>query len=134
LKYLLDTNVCINYLRGKNPIVVQHVSAHPAAEVALCSVVIAELRYGAERSINPAKEHAGVDAFAAQFVSLPFDDVAARIFGEIRAALESVGQAIGPYDTMIAAIALAHNMTLVTHNTNEFCRVPGLTLEDWEIP
>jgi tRNA(fMet)-specific endonuclease VapC len=134
LKYLLDTNVCINYLRGKNPIVVQHVSAHPAADVALCSVVLAELRFGADRSINPAKEHARVDTFASQFVSLPFDDVAARNYGEIRAALEAVGQAIGPYDTMIAAIARAHNLILVTHNTSEFSRVPGLTLEDWEIP
>jgi tRNA(fMet)-specific endonuclease VapC len=134
LKYLLDTNVCINYMRGKNALLLQRFGLHQAADIALCAVVVAELRYGAESSADPTKEHAKVDVFAAQFVSLPFDDVAARLFGEIRHALMSTGKAIGPYDTMIAAIALAHNLTLVTHNTNEFSRVAGLTLEDWEIP
>jgi tRNA(fMet)-specific endonuclease VapC len=134
LKYLLDTNVCIHYLRGKNPLVLNHFTVHPPAEITFCSVVVGELRYGAERSADPAKEHPKIDAFAGRFASLPFDDAAARIFGEIRCSLEARGQQIGPYDTMIAAIALAHNLILVTHNTAEFSRVPGLILEDWEIP
>ncbi len=134
MKYLLDTNVCINYMRGKNPLVVRHVSAHPPADINLCAVVVAELRYGAEASGNAPTEHAKIDAFAAPYISLAFDEVAARVFGEIRHALSSAGKQIGPYDTMIAAIALAHDLTLVTHNTSEFSRVAGLKLEDWEVP
>ena len=68
-----------------------------------------------------------------QFVSLPFDDAAASVYAIIRAHLESAGTPIGPYDLQIAAIALANGLTLVTHNTREFSRVPGLLLEDWEV-
>jgi tRNA(fMet)-specific endonuclease VapC len=134
LKYLLDTNVCIAYLRGKNALVLNKFPLHSPSDIALCSIVDAELRYGAERSGNPSKEHAQVDAFTVRFVSLPFDSVAARIYREIRHTLEAAGQQIGPYDTMIAAIALAHDLILVTHNTAEFSRVPGLAIEDWEVP
>ena len=134
MKYLLDTNVCVNYMRGKNPPVLRRFGSHPPADIKLCAVVVAELRYGAEASGNSPKEHAKVDAFAAPYISLPFDDVAARLFGEIRHVLMAAGKPIGPYDTMIAAIALVHDLTLVTHNTNEFSRVAGLKLEDWEIP
>lgn len=134
MKYLLDTNVCITYMRGRNALLLQRFGTHPPADIALCSVVMAELRYGADSSVNPIKEHAKVDTFAAPYTSLPFDDAAARLFGEIRHALLSSGKPIGPLDTMIAAIALANGLTLVTHNTAEFSRVTGLTLEDWEIP
>lgn len=134
MKYLLDTNVCITYMRGKDALLLQRFGQYPPADLALCAVVVAELRYGAESSANPPKEHAKVDAFAAPYVSLPFDDVAARLYGEIRHALASVGKQIGPYDMMIAAIALAHDLILVAHNTSEFGRVTGLKLEDWQIP
>ena len=63
---------------------------------------------------------------------MPFDDVAAHSYGVIRAALETAGQSIGPNDTLIAAIALANGLTVVTHNTRELRRVPGLLVEDWE--
>jgi tRNA(fMet)-specific endonuclease VapC len=66
--------------------------------------------------------------------SLPFDDRAAEVYGRIRAHLTATGMAIGPNDLMIAAIALANGLTLVTHNTAEFSRVPGLTIEDWQAP
>lgn len=134
MKYLLDTNACITYMRGKCAPMLQRVGQHHPADIAVCAVVVAELRFGADASANPAKEHARVDGFLAPFVSLPFDDAAALVFGRVRAALTAAGKQIGPYDTMIAAIALAHNLTLVTHNTNEFARVPGLALEDWEVP
>jgi tRNA(fMet)-specific endonuclease VapC len=95
---------------------------------------VAELRFGAESSANPAKHHAQVDTFVAQYISLTFDDVAARVYGQIRHVLESAGKAIGLNDTLIAAIAIVHNLILVTHNTGEFNRVAGLSLEDWQIP
>jgi len=95
--------------------------------------VKAELHYGALRSKDPAKTSQKVQAFLSRFVSLPFDDAAAKAYGEIRAALAAVGQLIGPNDTLIAAIAISNDVTLVTHNTDEFRRVPSLKLEDWEV-
>ena len=67
-------------------------------------------------------------------MSLPFDDSAAEEYGRIRAHLANLGTPIGPNDLLIAAIALANKITLVSHNTAEFSRVPGLILEDWQIP
>lgn len=132
--FLLDTNVCVQYLRGKNARVRQRLTSCPTHDVRLCSVVLSELYIGALRSADPLKNRAGVDQFAAPFSSLPFDDDAADICSRIRHHLESQGIPIGPYDMQIAAIALANGCTLVTHNTNEFSRVPGLSLEDWEVP
>ena len=73
-----------------------------------------------------------LDRLSSQFVSLPFDDAAAEVYGRIRAALEAAGTLIGPYDLQIAAIALANDLTLITHNIREFGRVAGLRIEDWE--
>ncbi len=70
--------------------------------------------------------------FLPLFVSLPFNDVAAEVFGRIRADVTARGVTLGPYDLQIAAIALAESVTLVTHNTGEFSRVPGLQIEDWQ--
>ena len=120
-------------LRG-NPLVPARLAQHPPSDIAVCAVVLAELRYGAASSGHAANEQAKVDAFVAPYVSLPFDAVAAGVFGEVRHALMSAGKPIGLYDTMIAAVALANNLTLVTHNTSEFGRIPGPTLEDWELP
>lgn len=132
--FLLDTNVCVQYLRGKSVLVRQRLAARSTHEVRLCSVVLSELYVGALRSAEPAKNRVDVDQFATLFASLPFDDSAADVYARIRHHLESQGTPIGPYDLQIAAIALANGCTLVTHNTTEFSRVPGLLLEDWETP
>ena len=121
-------------MRGKNLLVRQRLAACPTHEVCLCSVVLAELYVGALQSAQPAKNRADVDQFAAPFASLFFDDAAADVYARIRHHLESQGTPIGPYDLQIAAIALANGCTLVTHNTAEFNRVPGLVVEDWEMP
>jgi tRNA(fMet)-specific endonuclease VapC len=86
------------------------------------------------RSTNPAANRAKVDGFVSPYLSLPFDDAAASVHAQIRHHLETTGTPIGPYDLQIAAIALVHGSTLVTHNTKEFSRVPGLLFEDWEVP
>ena len=130
---LLCTNACIRYLNGRSPELVQKIRQTPASEIFVCSVVKAELFYGAMKSQQPAQTLANQLRFLNQFVSLPFDDAAARIFGDIRADLTRKGTLIGAYDLQIAAIALANNMTLITHNTAEFSRVVGLNLDDWEI-
>ena len=134
MTYLLDTNVCVQYLRGRNPRVRQRLSGTPPHDIAMCSVVMAELYYGALGSDKPAENRVKVDVFVQPYVSLPFDNAAADIHAQIRRRLEALGAPIGPYDFQIAAITLAHNLTLVTHNTAEFSRVPGLKLEDWELP
>ena len=130
--FLPDTNACITLLRQRHAKLIARWRAVKASEVALCSVVVYELRHGAERSSNPIAEHAKLDAFLAPFTSLPFDDAAARKCAEIRRELERSGSSIGPHDLQIAAIALQHGLTLVTHNTGEFSRIPGLRWEDWE--
>jgi tRNA(fMet)-specific endonuclease VapC len=133
MKYLLDTNVCIIYLRGRNLNLKQRLESVPIQEIAVCSIVKSELCYGAMKSANPERNFALQQAFLEQFVSLPFDDLAATTFGVIRVQLETRGIPIGAYDLQIAAIALANNLTLVRHNTQEFGRVDGLQLEDWEV-
>ena len=132
MTYLPDTNACITLLRQRHPKLMARWHAAKASEVVLCSVVVYELRHGAERSSDPAREHAKLDLFLAPLASLPFDDPCARKCAEIRHELERDGVVIGPYDLQIAAIALHHGLTLVTHNTREFSRIPGLKLEDWE--
>src|SRR5436190_8543506 len=106
----------------------------PTADIRVCPVVVAELWYGAARSAKPAANRASVDALIAPFPSLPYNNAAAEYFVSVRCHLESIGKIIGPYDIQIAAIALANGCTLVTHNTSEFSRVPGLVLEDWQGP
>ncbi len=134
MRYLLDTNTCIRYLNGRAPSIRQRLAAVRRDDVVVCSPVKAELFYGAARSRDPSRSLQRQLAFLNGFVSLPFDDQAAWVYGRIRADLAARGTPIGPNDLLIAAIALAYNVTLVTHNTSEFGRVAGLLLEDWEVP
>ncbi|BDI19329.1 nucleic acid-binding protein [Nostoc cf. commune SO-36] len=133
MKFLLDTNTCIIYMRGKNSTLKQKLESTATKDIAVCSVVKAELFYGAMKSANPVRNLTLQQEFLAQFISLTFDDLAAMRFGTIRSQLEALGTPIGAYDLQIAAIALTNNLTLVTHNTREFKRVNNLLTEDWEI-
>ena len=134
MRYLLDTNVWIAVLRDPVVPLADRFRNLLPENIQTCSIVVSELRHGCLRSARASANRAAVDALLAPFASLPFDDAAAEQFAEIRFSLEQSGQMIGPYDAQIAAIALANGCTLVTHNTAEFSRVPGLTLEDWQIP
>ncbi|MDP2110160.1 MAG: type II toxin-antitoxin system VapC family toxin [Thiobacillus sp.] len=131
--YLLDTNVCIHLLNEKHPAILQHFRQHGPADIAMCSVVKAELLYGARRSQRVEANLQLLKVFFAPLQSLPFDDECAEHYGQIHANLLTQGKPIGPNDTLIAAIARAHDATLVTHNTGEFSRVAGLRMEDWEV-
>ncbi|MEX0716912.1 MAG: type II toxin-antitoxin system VapC family toxin [Planctomycetaceae bacterium] len=134
--YLLDANTCIGWLRQNQPQIVARIQAEAQTDIVLCSVVVAELLFGVERSdpVHRANNGVRVDQLRAQFTSLPFDDAAAEQYGRIRADLTGRGLLIGGNDMLIAAIALANFCTLVTHNTAEFGRVAGLMIEDWQIP
>jgi tRNA(fMet)-specific endonuclease VapC len=132
MRYLLDTNVCIMYMNGRSTLVRDRLLSIPHEEMAVCSVVKAELFYGAMRSNNPTRTLERQQEFLEQFVSLPFGDEAAIVLGQIRARLAAAGTPIGAYDLQIGAIALVNNLVLVTHNAREFERVEGLQVEDWE--
>ena len=132
MRFLLDTNTCIIYLRGRNLPLKQRLNS-VNQEIAVCSIVKAELSYGAMKSAKPEENLRLQNSFLAQFISLPFDDLSATLFGQIRSQLESRGMPVGAYDLQIAAITLTYNLTLVTHNTRKFSRVEGLLLEDWEM-
>lgn len=134
MKYLLDSNTCIELLRQPDSEIARRLLATDPDEIALCAVVKAELLYGAQRSLHRDDNLKLLEELFAQFVSLPFDDNGAEAYGRIRAQLSAAGAVIGPNDLMIAAIALVHNLVLVTHNTREFSRVEGLQIEDWEVP
>ena len=130
--YLLDTNTCIRFLNGTSILVRHRIDEVKPRDLVLCSVVKAELVFGALKSALPEQNLRRLHSFFARFVSLPFDDAAAVVYGEIRRDLEQEGTPIGPNDVLIAAIARTNDLTLVSHNTREFQRVDGLQLEDWE--
>lgn len=133
MSYLLDTNTCIGYLNGRNQNISQNLSERSPTEIRLCDVVKFELYYGAYRSFRQQQNLALLERFFGAFQSLPFDGKSAIICGSIRSQLQAQGTPIGAYDLQIAAIALAHDLTLVTHNLREFYRVENLKLEDWEL-
>jgi tRNA(fMet)-specific endonuclease VapC len=131
--WLPDTNAWIALINPRPSPVKQQFESRTPDRIFLCDIVQAELYYGAFRSARREDNLKLLQQLFSTFVSLPFDSNAARICGEIRAILATAGTPIGPYDLQIAAIALTRGLTLVTHNTSEFVRVPGLTTEDWEI-
>ncbi|MGK7952476.1 MAG: type II toxin-antitoxin system VapC family toxin [Xenococcaceae cyanobacterium] len=130
---LLDTNTCIQYLTGRNSLVVEKLKTHKPSDIALCDVVKSELYYGAYKSDRQEQNLQVLSEFFSEFVSLPFDELAAKKAGEIRANLAALGTPIGAYDLQIAAIARVNNLILVTHNVKEFSRVEKLCFEDWEV-
>jgi tRNA(fMet)-specific endonuclease VapC len=132
MKYLLDTNVCIKFLNGRSLAIKQTINDKNPDDIVLCSIVKAELFYGALKSAQPDKNIERLNRFVSQFESFPFDDDAAEAYGRIRSDLEKLGTPIGPNDLLIASIALANGIILVTNNTKEFGRIQSLTLEDWE--
>jgi len=128
--YLLDTNVCIGILKGQAEFI-ERLRRLTPDEVAVCSVVRAELYYGVRKSQRVEHNLAGLRRFLAPLRSLPFDDRAAQDYGLIRADLEREGTPIGPNDLLIAATARAHDCILTTRNVREFDRIVGLRIESW---
>ena len=132
MSYLLDSNVCIHLLNGRHPQLIERFHNHTQQEIVLCSMVKAELLRGALRSQRVELNLQRLNTFFEPLLSLSFDDHSAEHYARIGADLLQQGTPIGANDLVIAAIARAHDATLVTHNTGEFSRVAGLRLEDWE--
>jgi len=131
MKFCLDTNICIYYLNGASQNVVERLSNAPFDDVAVPSMVVAELFYGAAKGAKRQHNFQVIDAFLSYHRIIPFNENAARFYGAIRSELEKSGSMIGSNDLVIAATAMAHDAVLVTHNTKEFSRIAQLKIEDW---
>jgi tRNA(fMet)-specific endonuclease VapC len=128
--YLLDANAVIALLNDASSKLAQRVRRERPGDIAVSAIVVHELFYGAFKSRRMTQNVALIDAL--QFAVIEFDKEDARQAGQVRALLAFKGTPIGPYDVMIAGQAMARDMILVTRNTNEFARVPGLRIEDWQ--
>ena len=130
--YMLDTNIASYLLRGSHPHLEQRLRRESVEAVCISAITRAELRYGVARLLPAATRlEREVERFLQGIAVLPWDAAAADAYGPVRAALERAGTPIGALDTQIAAHALIADATLITHNTGEFRRVPGLRVEDW---
>jgi tRNA(fMet)-specific endonuclease VapC len=132
--HVLDTDICIYAMEGRSPSVVARLRGIPRTSVAVTSITVAELRYGAIRSKRPQENAERLARFLSPMPVLTFDYEATGQYAVVKHALALKGELIGPMDTLIAAIALANGATLVTNNVREFSRVPGLLLENWVAP
>lgn len=132
MRLLLDTNTCIEILRGKNATLLARYAGQPRIDIALSAVVRSELLTGALLSTKPDENRRIAEAFCALFPCLPFDAQVADIHADWHARLRRAGNIIGARDLMIAATALAHGLAVVTHNTDEFRRIDRLIVEDWQ--
>ena len=131
MTWLLDTSICIAFLGGADKHVRRELLGSPPDSVALCSVVKAELLYGARHSGRVEQNLALLGRFFAPMTSLPFDDEAAERYGILRAHLRRAGRPVGSNDMMIAAIALVHDAVLVTRDEREFAAIAGLRIVSW---
>ena len=133
-RFVLDTNVWIQILRGRSDSLRLKLSKVAPEDLALSSIVWAELLVGARLSLRGYELEKQRLAPFQQLAQLPFEQEAAEHYAQIRVHLQARGELIGERDLQIAATARAHGLTLITHNTREFNRVPNLLIEDWEAP
>ena len=127
---LLDTNICIYIINAKPPAVLERFKNYRLGEIGVCSVVAAELAFGVAKS-GSARNRQALEMFLDPLTILPFDERAAWAYGDLRAELERRGTPIGSLDTMIAAHALSLQAKLITNNSREFAKVPGLHVDNW---
>ena len=128
--YLLDTNTLIYFFKGVGNVAAGILSQSPK-DIAIPSIALFEIEVGLAKSNHPAKRREQLDMLCSRIAVVPFDREAAKIAAKVRACLENKGTPIGPYDTLIAGIALHRKLTLITHNTREFGRIANLAVEDW---
>lgn len=128
--YLLGSNILIYWLKGQGN-VTQHLQAKSPRHIKVPAPALFELEYGTAKSHRPQQQRDFIDALVQKLEVLPLDYPSAKAAGVLRSSLEGQGNLIGPYDLLIAGIAIANNLIVVTRNTREFARVPGLRVENW---
>jgi tRNA(fMet)-specific endonuclease VapC len=129
--YYLDSNICIDFLRGKKRTIEEHLLRLTPNQIKIPIIVKAELLYGIEKSNKKQENRIAYEKFIKAFEIINLDDEAIKQYSWIRLELEKGGNVIGSNDIFIAAIVIANNGILVTHNINEFSRISGLKYEDW---
>lgn len=129
--YFLDTNTCIYFLKGVYPSIKTRLLSIVPSEIAIPSIVKAELIYGAYKSRKKDENLKSIELFLEPFKILSFDGIMSYVYAEIRSDVESKGQIIGPNDLLIAAIVKFHDGILVTNNEAEFRRIAGMKIENW---
>ena len=130
-RYLLDTNICIYIAKGQQLAVRHRFEAHTLNELAMSIITVGELRFGAEKSQSRERALATMAQLVQMIQPCALPMAAAEHYGHVRATLQQQGLPIGNNDLWLAAHALAEGWTLVTNNTREFSRVPGLRVENW---
>ncbi|MBI2687034.1 MAG: PIN domain-containing protein [Acidobacteria bacterium] len=128
--FALDSNTVIHAFQGKGAVAARLTAIAPS-QIAIPAVALYEVQQGVMRSQREIRRRRQLAELLSVCRVLPFDDRAALLAAAIQVDLERSGLQIGPLDTLIAATAMAHGATLVTHNAREFVRVKGLLLEDW---
>jgi len=131
MRYMLDTNICIYLIKHKPEKVLRHFNAHSVGEIGISSITLAELRYGVERSQQVQKNRQALEDFTLPLEIAAFDEVAAEVYGSVRAGLEQAGTPVGSMDMLIGAHALSLGVTLVTNNLREFQKIKNLKVVDW---
>ena len=131
MTYLLDTNICIYLIKKKPVSVVERIRTESINQIGVSSITLAELEHGVSKSAFPERNRIALVEFVTPFRILDFGQSAAHEYGRLRSRLEQAGQVIGPLDLLIAAHAVAENLTLVTNNEREFQRIPNLKIENW---
>ena len=131
MKFMLDTNICIYIIKQKQEKVLKRFARYSPGDILISSITVAELRYGAEKSMHVLQNHDALSGFFVPLETAAFDEKAAGEYGKVRAQLEKKGQPIGSMDMLIGAHALSLGLTLVTNNTKEFKRIKGLKVENW---
>ena len=131
MRHMLDTDTCVAMIRRRPEGLLRRLVAREPGTVGISAITVSEMAFGVEKSRDRARNHDALLRFLLPLTVAPFDERAAHAYGGVRASLEAAGRSIGAMDLLIAAHALALGSVLVTHNTREFARVQGLTLEDW---
>lgn len=131
MRYMLDTNICIFIMKHKPENVIKKFMEHDPGDICISSITYAELIHGVEKSQAREKNMLALTVFLSEIPILPFDDLAAQVYGGIKAGLQKKGIPIGPLDTLIAAHAKSLDLVLVTNNKKGFSRIKGLEIDDW---
>ncbi len=131
MKYLIDTNICI-YIMNNRPLdVIKKFKQLNLGEIGVSAITVSELQYGVAKSTHPKENQHRLDEFLSPIEILAYNEIAARIYGEIRFQLEKRGESVGPLDLLIAAHAISQNLIVVTNNDKEFKRIKNLEVENW---
>jgi tRNA(fMet)-specific endonuclease VapC len=131
MRYLLDTNTCFYIIKRAPAAVFERFKSLHVGDVGVSAITYCELEFGGAKSSKPDENQQALTEFLGPLEVLNFPANAARVFGTIRAHLQHAGTPIGNFDLLIAAHALFEDLILVTNNTKEFRRIPGLKIENW---